>query len=342
MFKAIAVLVITLLISFAIFWLVTNDRPQVAGIKSPPNTTNTLPQNYENGTWLWQSPKSLNYFEIRRLLKFCEEQNIDTIYLSIDDYMDISEISEPEKKRRETRDFENKLKFFLKRAKSKNIKVHALAGNTMWANSSHSYIPNYLLDYVLNFNKDSKNAKFSGIQFDIESYNQPDFKSSQVTQLTDYLNLVQQLTTKVNNEANFEFGMSVPFWFNDEFENNPIFTWNGQENVVGKHLLSILNQTPNSYIAIMAYRNTTAGENGSIALANRIISYSSHNTPNVSMIVGIETSQVENEPNISFFGGSKQAVIEAALEITSAFSTIPSFKGVAIHHLSSFKALVDF
>ena len=290
------------------------------------------------GIWMWHSPTTMSFETMESELAFLETEGFTTVYIDITDYIDIYESGDTLS---ETA-FTMRLKAFTEIAAEKNIKVEALVGGTIWADPNYNYVPEILLRYVIAFNeKPEHTIKITGIQFDVETYNQPEFTTlaNQRRLLTDYLTMVQNLTTIVETESpELKLGFAVPFWFDNETRNLPQVAFNGTNQPTGFHVLDTINTIQNGYIVIMDYRNKTGGKNGSIKLATPQLNYANENTPNVKVIIAQETTNVQ-PANITFFGKPESALDKALDELTEAFRENDAFAGFAIHDSEGYRIL---
>jgi hypothetical protein len=298
--------------------------------QTPRNSTQVIefPSSYTIGAYLWTSPDELSPEDVKSLLAFAHKEKINTIYLNIEKYLDILESENKEVKNAQMNKFDDSLALFIQESKNTNISVQALAGNILWANSSHEYIPPLLLKSVFDFNQAHTDTQFDGFQFDIEYYNQPGFSSKRAEYNSDFLSLVDKLVKQTSGE--FKLGFAIPYWLDDK---------NG--NYVFNDLAAKLNTAKGTYVTIMAYRNYPDGEDGVINLAKGEIEYVKKNTPNVSVIVAQETDTGE-APKTTFYGKSKQDLKYTVKTIVDYFKSYNNFTGIAIHHLESYKNLKDY
>ncbi len=324
----------------------TNENPNLI---ISTNTTNTVadkpvktslpPMNLPKSTWLWHSPLKLTEQKMQEYLDFLKQEEISTVYIDITDYIDIYENGDTG----QITQFTNKLAQFTQLADKDNIKVEALVGGNIWARPPYDYVPNKILDFVIVFNQQPQHVKLAGIQYDVESYNLPEFTSrdEQLVILTEYLTMVQNLTDKVATQSPaLRLGFAVPFWFDNYTRELPLITFNKTENPVGFHVLDILQSINNGYIVIMDYRNKTEGPNGSIELAKPQIDYATKYDSKVSVIIAQETTNVE-PISITFFNQPKNNLNQALEELEQAFSYTKSLEGFAIHDIDGYRLMSD-
>lgn len=314
--------------------IVATSTPNINTKKDNPSAVSTLPKS----TWLWHYPTALNDSQMQEYINFLKNEQFDTVYIDITGYIDAYESPDPNAKKI----FENRLIKFVDLAHQSNIKVEGLVGGNMWAQPNYNYVPSIILDFVIEFNQQPEHAKLTGIQYDVESYNLPEFSNpdEQSIILIEYLTMVQTLTNKVASKSpNLRLGFAVPFWFDNYTRELPLITFNKTENPVGFHVIDILQSINNGYIVIMDYRNKTAGPNGSIALAKPQINYATKYTSHVGIIIAQETTNVE-PLSITFYNQPKTNLDKALEEIVKAFSYTKSLEGFAIHDIDGYKELV--
>ncbi len=336
---------VTLIVYILMTNIIGNRKAITEKEKSEKIVINSKPDIVYTGktsSWLWKSAQSFSAKDMNNVLDFAKSMNIQTIYLRIDDYIDIYEMKDQTKKNIKLKDFNEANKKFIKQANKRNIKIHALGGDVTWAEPDYRYMTFLLLDYVKKFNTNEKDG-FSGIQFDIESYNMNKYESRRTNILKNYLTTVDKIvkTCKIEglcDDVKFSLGFTVPFWFDNENNNHVTLRWNKQTKPVVYHLLDILNRNTNSYVVIMSYRNFAEGKDGSIEHAFSEIEYADKYAPNVSIIIGQETTYAKLK-KISFFGKDKKLFNQEINKIRYSFNENKTFDGIAIHNLLSYMQL---
>lgn len=291
-----------------------------------------FPENIEVSVWEW---RRLPIDNKDKTLDIFADEGIDTIYLDVSDYIEnpLSSIDE-------------ELSSYIHTANQKNIKVQALIGSPLWTLPSHRYLLDKTIMFVKEYNQKHTQEKFDGLHIDIEPYKLSIFELQSNEILTDYLteikNMVQKINVaQINNnlDKTFRFGISIPSWFNGNNEKIKTIKWEGEEKTIFKHIVKIVSILPRPYVVIMAYRNQTAGKNGSIALVKNEIEFTNKYVPRVKILVGQETNNIE--PNeITFYGKTKLDFKKAVNEINSEFSNYKTFAGIAINNAKSFQILI--
>jgi hypothetical protein len=278
-------------------------------------------------TWNWTSVDTYTREEMDHVLAQAKSSGIQTIYQSIDRYIDIIEQPQTEEKQLDLEKFETSLHAFLESANRHGIKVHALSGNTNWANDSHQYLPILVIDYVKQFNQKNQ-YQFTGIHFDIEFYNQKDYIQNLDMRNAEWLTLMDEIAEQTR-EGNLEIGYDLASWLDTEQNNiKPIMN----------EILNKLASHPQSFLVLMAYRNTAEGNNGIIESIEGEINYLHQNNLSVPIIIGQETDKNE-DTHITYYGMSKKDVAKQSNKTLEYFKNYPQVKGIAIHHLQSFLEL---
>lgn len=320
------------IISVAAFIAIFAAFLGVASINSKRSEISySLPQNFPVAAWSWQEVSAQD-------LTYAHDLGIDTLYLSIDEYVDIYELSDSSEKDQKMTAFEQKLTQTLQSAKEKGIAIHALAGNQKWANADYWYLPIELLQFVKKYNKNHPNAPFAGMQYDIEFYNSEEYKKAPENLSQEYLKLLTQLVViAADQPQDLSLGVTMPYWFDNENGNAPAVVWANKNQPIAFHILDILNMIPHSYTVIMSYRNYTQGDGGAIQISEQEIAYASA-LSNVSVVIGQETEANEVE-KITFYNKGMVSLINALNQISSRFSVMSSFGGAALHTLQGLERL---
>lgn len=294
----------------------------------------------ELGIWEWRDVSSLGDYEQKLLL--IKQQGFTTVYLNINQIADLNE--EPQNKKTvEIEKFTLSIKMYISAAHRNGLKVQALAGDRDWATSDKRYLMSQVADYVVEFNEaNAPAASFSGIQFDIEPYNLPNFPTDQQGVMSDYLESIKLFNSKwlgyENKTSSLSLGYALPFWLDGDNNYAEIMSWNNTKKYPTFHIIDELNNINKSYIVIMDYRNFAEGKDGSIEHAKGEFSYAKENKRKVRLIIGQETSYVEPS-KITFFGlGADKMVSELEL-LQNNFGGNEAFEGFAIHDFHAYERM---
>jgi hypothetical protein len=256
------------------------------------------------------------------------------IYISIDSYLDIYIMPDGEEKITKRAEFDKKIENFITKANNNGITVDAEAGWRNWAEDGNTYKALATLNYALKFNKDH-NVKFRGFQYDVEPYLLDEYKENKAEVLKNFLTLVNQTVTMLNNK-DLELTVVIPEFYDGSNGETPKFSYNGKNGYATEHLLSILDRREGSKIIVMSYRNFTKGIDGSIDISkDEINSANEHKT---KIIIAQETGDVE-PPYITFHNTNKKYFNNQKNELDKAFMLDKSYGGVAIHYINAFMDL---
>ena len=277
------------------------------------------------GVWIWDDVSRLSNTAVRERLDSVQAAGFDTIFLTIDPYFSLS--SENQKV------FLEKTEKLLSLAQSKGISVDAEAGWRDWSVPGNWEKARNVISTVAEFNR-AQAIPFRGIQFDIEPYLLETYEDNKAQTLFDYLGMVEYAIS--NNITNQRLSFVVPHFYDCQQGWTPQITFNGKNDCAFNHLLGLLDKSPKSEIIIMAYRNSSNGSNGSIALSQvEIDAAQNHQT---KIIIAQETGNVE--PGfVTFYNTSQEKLKSELSNIAAAFKNKGSFGGIAIHYLDPYLEL---
>jgi hypothetical protein len=286
--------------------------------------------------WVWDAGVASNLSDQKTILDFCREHSIRTIFLDLGDFDHEKKLPEDNRKHLTTQ----RLGDFLEAAHAANINVEGLGGDPHFALTERHQFALDQMKMVLDYNRQtSAERRLDGYQWDVEPYTLAEFKTDQHDSILEqYLAFVNTAATMVKTDStdlHFALGFAVPFWF-DKSEQGA--KWQDKTQPVVFHVLDILSQLPDSYIAIMAYRDHADGANGSIGVSQTEMDYANAHTPEVGIWVGMETGDVQ-PASITFHGKTNANLEKAISEVNAAFQSSASYRGVAIHHWGSYPEL---
>jgi hypothetical protein len=185
---------------------------------------------------------------------------------------------------------------------------------------------------VLDFNKNTPDAssRFDGVNIDLEPYLLDDWSSALPLRVRQYLDLSAEfMRMKAAAGSSLLVGPAMPFWYNgiEDVE------WNGQRRRLNEHIQDMYD-----YVALMDYRNVAEGPDGIVSLAQDELDYADRIDKKV--MIGVETLETEPE-KVTFFGKDEQYFETQLARAESAMIRHRSFGGFAVHHLESYRALVE-
>ena len=275
------------------------------------------------GAWEWRTIPEISGSGDG--LKKAKADGVNKIYLSVNEPTD-TDIGQ--------------LQAYIKQASKNGISVDALAGDKDWATPDKRYLMEQMVDFVADYNKQSRpDSRFSGLQFDVEAYNLPDFPSNQQSIMSDYLTSVRDISGKWDKTpATTGLGLSftVPFWLDGDNNYAKKVSWEGKQNYPTFLLINILSGLKHPYVVVMDYRNHAEGPNGSITHAKGEIDYAQNNNASVKIIIGQEVSYVE-PASITFYGKDRDYIIRQVSLISRAFENKTVFQGIAFNDFKSYE-----
>jgi len=299
-------------------------------------TQTPQPGSKESGTWVWTPTMQLTSAYMDSTISQAKINGINTIYLSVDSYLDIFVMQKSTDKEKQNTLFEKKLEYFISHANKLGIKVDAEAGWRNWAEPENSYKAFAVADFVKNFNKTHEN-KFDGFQYDIEPYLLDSYKSDPTSVLKNFVKLVDD-TQNFLSTSSLKFAVVVPDFYDKNDKITPEFSYDGKSDYTFGHLLSILDKRPDSSIIIMSYRSFATGHDGSIEISENEMKTAKAGNYQTKIIIAQETSEVLPQ-YITFYGTSKKRLSGEIMAINDAFNKYPNFNGIAIHYANAFLAL---
>ncbi|MGH7196740.1 MAG: hypothetical protein ACREGJ_03160 [Candidatus Saccharimonadales bacterium] len=304
-------------------------------------------QNYTNAVWDWSNPAAKTQHDLNELSDFMYLHQLNAVYVDVGQYAALVDGQMDDKKAAAKQTLEDALIRYITTLKKRDVKVYAAAGDVTWSNPDKRHIPMGVLRAVQEYNQQHKDAAFSGVEFDIESYNQEGFSTGSITVktlvLTDYLDMVDELAAAAQSYveqtgASLELGFAIPYWFDNQNGNIPSVTWREKTGPTLYHLLDRLNTLPQSNVVVMAYRNAARGNDGVLAHSRTEVEYAQAKAPNVAVLIGQEVNDVK-PAKITYFGQSTTELSAQVKAIEDAYTQIPTFRGIAINDLAALKEL---
>lgn len=232
-----------------------------------------------------------------------------------------------------------KLAAFIASAHANGLKVEALQGDPEHARTANHSDPINRLKRVLQFNANAApDGRFDGMQFDIEPYSLPDFAAGgekRAALMTQFLELADTMRVLAAQEKTpFALGFAMPFWMDNAEQD---VTFHGAKKPVTFHLIDLLKTLPNSYIALMAYRDSAPQ---TIDVSSQEIEYARSHAPNVKVWVGQETNKLDGEPPVvTYFDNGRQAFQKALTDLETHYRDDKNVAGIAIHDWAGLQTL---
>jgi len=200
------------------------------------------------------------------------------------------------------------------------INVDALGGDPGWLDTANQQ---WVIDHWLT--PALAVSGFDGIHVDIEPYANSSWSTDQAGTVNRYLQL---LTTVVHHSGNAHpVEADVPFWFNTVHVG------------AGGRLDSAVLARVHS-VAIMAYRNTTAGPDGTLNLATPTLAAAAAVGKHVH--IGQETRYLGAngvQTKQTFYGQTSAQMNTQLAAIDTAESANPAYSGIAVHDYTGWSAI---
>lgn len=294
--------------------------------------------NKELGMWVWDTPLQMSATYEKDALATLSANGFNTVYISADDYVPIAALADGPTKTAQQSAYFSALANFVHQANAYGIAVFVEGGAPDWTEPANWWKGYALVDLVQAYNQANPTAQVRGLQYDVESYLLPDYDTNQAAILTDYLQFIDNTTSKMQLEnPNAHFEVVIPHFYDSVVAWTPLITYNGTSAYTYTHLLQILQRYPGSTMVDMAYRNFFSGANGTQDLVNAEITQAAAGYT-TRVIVAQETGNVPPS-YVTFYGLPKSALYTQLSQIYSTYSGYSSFGGMAIDYFDPFIVL---
>jgi len=277
----------------------------------------------EKALWVWNTSEILDSSsEMEEFLSFLSNEEFTCIFLQIPGDFDIKA---------------DKIRLLISDLSSINIKVYALDGSKDYVLPEHHASVLETVDEIILYNEQSESCeKFYGIQYDIEPYLLPEFKTEkQGWILENYIELLKKISDKTCKKG-LLFSAAIPFWFDSPDQYTKQIRTVTLDGLTKPLLEEIIDLTDN--VALMDYRTVAGGNNGIIALAQNELSYAS--LKNKEVFIGLETKPLSDN-NLTFASMGLTELKSVMEEAKKKLIEYNSFSGFAIHEYRSYRKLVN-
>ena len=201
-------------------------------------------------------------------------------------------------------------------ARQRGLRIDALGGDPGWVDNPSWVVDNWLRPAIATH-------LFSGVHVDIEPYATAAWQTKRSTVVRKYLST---LDTLVKAAGTVPLEADIPFWLD--------------EVPAGKSTLDREVMRRTKAVTVMAYRNTAAGPDGTIALAAKAVAAGT--ALGVPVRIGQETDDLGTDPVEvkQTFHGFTLSQMEVQLDqVVAAYTSSPSFAGLAIHSAAGYAAM---
>ncbi|UZJ25467.1 hypothetical protein RHODO2019_03050 [Rhodococcus antarcticus] len=199
------------------------------------------------------------------------------------------------------------------------IEVDALGGDPGWVDNEGWVLENWLTPAL--------SVGFDGIHVDIEPYANPSRVTDRAGTTTRYLHLLAALAAMSAEGGRRPVEADVPFWFNTIVD-----------GAGGQLDTAVLARV--SSVAIMAYRNTATGPDGTLVLAGPTLNAA--RSVGKKARIGQETRYLGPSPGEvrqTFFGQTNTQLETQLGVIDSVERTNPAYLGIAVHDHTGWAAI---
>ncbi len=298
--------------------------------------TKNLPVQ-EYGIWVWETPPKMSETYVDQMIASAKEYGFTTLYITIDDYVMISTLTDEKQKLQQKNQYFKTLSGIIKKSHTNDIAVDVVGGARDWAYPENRWKGYALIDFVKEYNDTYPEAKIRGLQYDVEPYLLPEYDEDKEKPLLQFLEFIDESMMRMK-DVDASFSIVVPHFYDAAQKWTPPIPYAGKSEHTFTHLLDILEKKPGSSIIVMAYRNFFEGGDGVKQLADAEIHEASEGAYATRIIVAQETGDVE-PPYVTFFGKSKEDLNMSVDAIRKAYAASKNFGGVSIHYLEPFMEL---
>ncbi len=226
-------------------------------------------------------------------------------------------------------------------ARARGWVVHALLGSAYYFAPMYAYARYHekavgLVDAVIDYNTVAPpEARFDGIQIDIEPYVLPDWDEAPEVP-RQYLDMLDAMVSRARARAgeSLDVGPAIPRWF-DRSDECLRVAWRGRVRTCADHVQDIAD-----YIAIMDYRDVAEGSVGIIEQAAAEIAYGQ--AIGRPVVIGVETADVSSGSDPEAITFHEEGSVHMAGEIAkarAAFEKHASFAGFAVDHYDAWRRM---
>ena len=210
--------------------------------------------------------------------------------------------------------FNQKTTDFISSAVERGIRVYWLTGEYQWIEDMSGLTA--LLDEYFAFQRQSEYA-FSGIHFDIEPHQHPQFEERRQELLTSFVRLTAELHATYPDEF-IEY--DIPFWLDDEI------ALYGAIKPAYAHIID-----NSSRVTLMSYRDNCEQI---YSCAEDEIRYAE--SVGKKLNLGVETGASGEGSSVTFYEEGAQYMKKQLEELKER---IPSDFGIAVHHIRTWREL---
>jgi hypothetical protein len=268
------------------------------------SSTVTL-ENISFSTWLWNTSEIV--IDSDKIIDFLVEKNVKVLYLQVDYNLDY-------------RYYEA----FIGKASGKGIAVEALDGSPNWVSANGITCQNKFFEWLDSYQKAAApGQQFKGVHFDVEPYLNSEYKRNPDKVLNQYQDFILRSKAECLNHG-LNFGMDIPFWFNEV----KYSTTHGTGNL-GEWVIENLEA-----VTIMAYRDSAYGI---INVAAAEMAMCEQN--GIEARIAVETGNVRSTRYVTFYQEGQAVMFQQLAHVYGQYSENKAFSGFAVHYLDSWMTI---
>lgn len=204
----------------------------------------------------------------------------------------------------------------VRQATAAGIRVDALGGDPGWVDNPTWVVTNWLRPALAT-------GLFTGVHVDIEPYSTRAWSTKRATVVKRWLTTMDTLRA---NTGSAPLEADIPFWLDQVPANGSTLD------------RELIRRTDG--VAVMAYRNTADGPDGTIALSAKAIR--AGEDLGVPVRIGQETTYLGDAPTETkqtFYGHTRSAMEVQLSLVADAYAGSPAFAGFAIHDAAGYAAM---
>ncbi|MGO4359649.1 hypothetical protein [Terrabacter sp. RAF57] len=203
------------------------------------------------------------------------------------------------------------------RARAAGLRVDALGGDPGWVDDATWAVDHWVRPTIAT-------GLFTGLHVDVEPWTTPAWTTRQSTTVSRYLTLLDLLVAASGGRP---LEADIPFWF-------------GHVTAGRKSTLDTETMRRVSAVTIMAYRNTAAGPDGTLAIAAAELRTAAALGRPVR--IGQETNDLGADPaevKQTFYGQTLTRMNDQLAQVDSGASAYATYAGVAVHDATGYAAM---
>lgn len=291
----------------------------------------------EFGIWVWDTPAKMSSAYASEVIRTTKKNGFNVIYLDVDDYLSIADISNDADRTTKKNDYMKSLSLFIQAAKGAGIQVDVVGGAKDWSLEENRWKGYALIDFVREYNARYPAYPIRGLQYDVEPYLTADYGIDKKKTLKQYVEFIDE-SAKRMTDVHARFTIVIPHFYDGAQKWTPTFSYNGQDGYTFTHLLRVLSQKQDTAIIIMSYRNFFKGDNGIQQISEAEIKEATEGGYATQIIIAQETGNVSPE-YVTYYDYPKVSLYDSLNDIQTYFKRYKNYGGMAVHYFDPFLKL---